>query len=582
MTLEILQALPQSAAADLVALSERHAASDPRFLEGAEAILMEVDWSTRRLLLSSVIGQMFPLEQLVPDAFKEWRPVVQDAFAFFAASLSPSRLVPKLLQQLQLSPDTQIEKRIALFVERTPSLHKIGQILARNRHLDRRLKQQLTRFENHIRDVEFEAIAQTIRAFAGPGFQELEVQLEERVLAEASVAAVVAFSWRRPGQERRSRGVFKVLKPYVREYIAEETRIIGDFLDQLQQRPDYSSLRKLRVRELLLDASELIAQEIQLVNEQRHLTLAAQRYAATAEIQVPVLIPELSRPDMTAMSYLPGRKISDCVRFAPLQCRKLMQRLVEWILLRPLFDANEIAIFHGDPHPGNILFDPSTGQLQLLDWALVEALSRVHRRHLILLLCGVMLRDEEMLLDALRAFCKDDLDQDSEQLHTLRGTVRVLFFSRTRRYSSSITSMNEASLSQNGWIVAALADQDGREFGGAHGWEFARQALGAVPEGLVVGRCACVLGPGEVAVRRDRLRGGGVGEAVQRVAERGLGQGGAQLLAAEAAQFEQQEGVVVELAGEAIVDAGDVLAGVGVVGAGAVGEFEVLAIAGQQ
>ena len=53
-----------------------------------------------------------------------------------------------------------------------------------------------------------------------------------------------------------------------------------------------------------------------------------------------------------------------------------------------------------------------------------------------------------------------------------------------------------------------------------------------------------------------------------------------EMRAGQAAQFEQQEGVPVQLRRQAVVDAGDVLAGVVVVRAGAGGEGEVLAAAG--
>jgi hypothetical protein len=59
----------------------------------------------------------------------------------------------------------------------------------------------------------------------------------------------------------------------------------------------------------------------------------------------------------------------------------------------PLLSAEENAIFHGDPHAGNLLYSNRTGDLIILDWALRERLSREQRRHLALLFLMVGLRD---------------------------------------------------------------------------------------------------------------------------------------------------------------------------------------------
>jgi ubiquinone biosynthesis protein len=59
----------------------------------------------------------------------------------------------------------------------------------------------------------------------------------------------------------------------------------------------------------------------------------------------------------------------------------------------PSLAAQEDAIFHGDPHAGNLLYNNRTGELTIIDWALRERLSRDQRRHLALLFLMVSLRD---------------------------------------------------------------------------------------------------------------------------------------------------------------------------------------------
>jgi predicted unusual protein kinase regulating ubiquinone biosynthesis (AarF/ABC1/UbiB family) len=67
--------------------------------------------------------------------------------------------------------------------------------------------------------------------------------------------------------------------------------------------------------------------------------------------------------------------------------------LVEALVAVPLLTPTEEAVFHGDPHAGNLLYDTHSGELIVIDWALRERLSREQRRHLALLFLMVSVRD---------------------------------------------------------------------------------------------------------------------------------------------------------------------------------------------
>jgi ubiquinone biosynthesis protein len=69
----------------------------------------------------------------------------------------------------------------------------------------------------------------------------------------------------------------------------------------------------------------------------------------------------------------------------------------------PLFSADSEALFHADPHPGNLLYNSRTDELVILDWALCERLSRQQRRQLALLLLMLGLRDSAGVVRAVQA-----------------------------------------------------------------------------------------------------------------------------------------------------------------------------------
>ncbi len=159
--------------------------------------------------------RMVPVELLVPEEYRQWRPLVRDAMQFVVSRLSPARLAPKVVEQIELSPDTPPEVRLLRFISKVPGLQKIGQVLARNRKLDPRVRHTLAELENGISDAGVDEIRAIIIEELGRQLEVYAVEIDSTIFCEASVSAIVRFTWRNPQSKKRERGVFKVLKPYI-------------------------------------------------------------------------------------------------------------------------------------------------------------------------------------------------------------------------------------------------------------------------------------------------------------------------------------------------------------------------------
>src|SRR5947209_14625606 len=143
------------------------------------------------------------LEAIVPDCYAEFRPIVADALSFFLEYLSPPRLADVFQAQAQLPVDTGLPRRLVLFLHACPALHKIGQILARNRHFDpelRRHLQELESLEPHTPAEEWRPILERELA---PFVEKYHFRVHEASLAEASVAIVVPLTWCDPADGQR-------------------------------------------------------------------------------------------------------------------------------------------------------------------------------------------------------------------------------------------------------------------------------------------------------------------------------------------------------------------------------------------
>jgi ubiquinone biosynthesis protein len=125
--------------------------------------------SMRDTMARWIVDEIVPVERLVPKAYVKWRPPVRDAMMFVVARLSPARLAPKLLEQLELPPKTSAEVRLLRLIAKVPGLQKLGQVIARNQHLRPALRNALARLENGIRDVRPEDVVAIIRQELGHG-----------------------------------------------------------------------------------------------------------------------------------------------------------------------------------------------------------------------------------------------------------------------------------------------------------------------------------------------------------------------------------------------------------------------------
>ena len=341
-----------------------------------------------------IVDEIVPVERLVPQAYENWRPPVRDAMMFVVARLSPARLAPKLLEQLELPLNTSAEQRLLRLIARVPGLQKLGQVIARNQHLRPALRNALARLENGIRDVRPEDVVTIIRQELGPRLEKYSVDIAPVILSEASVSAVVRFTWLDPGSGQRERGVFKVLKPHIPEYFAEDM----DYLQGLaqyfgDQHHHYGFPAKL-LPDTFKKVRRLLRHEVNFVREQKTLLEAWSLYRSMKGVRVPRLIQPLCTSRITALTEERGIKVTNAAARLPAsRRRKVAEQLIEALVAVPLLAAQEDAIFHGDPHAGNLLYNNRSGELTIIDWALRERLSRDQRRHLALLFLMVTLRD---------------------------------------------------------------------------------------------------------------------------------------------------------------------------------------------
>src|SRR5208282_2550738 len=368
----------------------------------------------REAMARWIVDSIVPVTRLVPQAYAPWRPPVRDAMMFVVAHLSPARLAPKLQEQLELPLNTTAEQRLLRLIAKVPGLQKLGQVIARNQHLRPALRNALARLENGIRDVRPEDVVAIIQKELGPRVEKYSVKIAPAILSEASVSAVVRFTWidpekidpksinpksidpgrADPARGKREHGVFKVRKPHIPESFAEDMDYLQGLAQYFGDQHHRYGFPPTLLPDTFKKVRRLLRHEVNFAREQKTLVEAFRLYRTMKGVRVPRLIQPLCSPRITALTEERGIKVTNAAARLPAARRtKVAEQLIEALVAVPLLAEQEDVIFHGDPHAGNLLYDNHSGELTIIDWALRERLSRDQRRHLALLFLMVTLRD---------------------------------------------------------------------------------------------------------------------------------------------------------------------------------------------
>ncbi len=222
------------------------------------------------------------LDRLLPASLAAWHPLVADGVAFFLGRLPAHRLEAILADQLALPEDADAAVRLVTLLAQCPTLHKLGQVLARNRQLPDEVRRQLQTLESLLPATPMEQVLGRLHDELPDS---MPVDIAQHALAEGSVAVILPFTYKEHGEMRD--GVFKILKPGIEEKFGDEIDVWRELGTFLEERGRHLGLPALDYRRTLDSVRELLGLEIHLEVEQRNLRAARALYAHEPRILIP-------------------------------------------------------------------------------------------------------------------------------------------------------------------------------------------------------------------------------------------------------------------------------------------------------
>ncbi|AMA73784.1 MULTISPECIES: ABC1 kinase family protein [Aneurinibacillus] len=178
---------------------------------------------------------------------------------------------------------------------------------------------------------------------------------------------------------------------------------------------------------LYRELERTVSRELDFRKEHAYAKRFAQMYERDDKVQVPHYYEEWITRRILVMEWVEGAKVTD---HAFLEAHRIdrddiVQRLTNMFLQQVLIHG----FFHADLHPGNIFIRPD-GTIVLLDFGMVGEIRQESRKHIQTLIQAVVLKDYDLMVQALDAlhFLAPHADKEQVKLALQHGLE--MYFNR--------------------------------------------------------------------------------------------------------------------------------------------------------
>jgi ubiquinone biosynthesis protein len=376
------------------------------------------------------------LARLLPVAYAHFARPVKEGLVEFLCGLPMSAQEQIVADQAVLPFDATLSVRLGALARDCPVLHKLGQVLARDGRLAPELRHELRQLESLPSTVDLDTIRTILTDELGP-LDELGITLLPPAIAEASVAVVIPY--RDDGDPTAPEGVFKILKPGIEQRMDLELDLLAQVGSTLDSRCKDLSIPHLDYRETFNHVRAKLSLEVRLDLEQQHLAEAKACYADQPAVQIPTLYPYCT-PRVTAMERVFGEKITDHPLESDSKKHRLARLVTRALLAESVFSPAHWAMFHSDPHAGNLIYTRD-GRLAILDWSLVGHLGEAERIAMGQIVLAAVMLEPERIVELLA------------QLDERRSVDRAVL---ERIVDDSLRRIRRGQLPGITWLVALL------------------------------------------------------------------------------------------------------------------------------
>ncbi|GAF83749.1 unnamed protein product, partial [marine sediment metagenome] len=193
--------------------------------------------------------------------------------------------------------------------------------------------------------------------------------------------------------------VIKVQRPGIGEEIKLDMQLLHWLAESLETL--MPELRAYRPSMLVTELEQMLTRELDYINEASATARFAGAFEDDSGIRIPRVYWEYTGPRVLTLEALAGTNVEKLLHDSDAQSvgvdRRLVARRLADCYLKQIF---ELGIFHADPHPGNILVEPS-GVVGLIDFGQVGTITDEFMTELIVIVYAGVNNEIDVVIDAL-------------------------------------------------------------------------------------------------------------------------------------------------------------------------------------
>ncbi|HET9551957.1 MAG TPA: AarF/ABC1/UbiB kinase family protein [Anaeromyxobacteraceae bacterium] len=280
-----------------------------------------------------------------------------------------------------------------LLAELGTTFTKLGQLLStRPDLLPAHWVEELEALQDDCPPLPIADVRRTIEAGLGQPVEALFAELDPAPLASASIAQV-----HRARTHAGEQVAVKVQRPDIRERIDSDLALLYYLAKLLEAVVEETGVYTPTA--VIEEFDRTIHEELDFENEARNARAMREAAAGREFVVIPRVHDALSSSTVLTLDFVEGTKLNDVSAARGFDLEKVARTIIE-ASFRQLF---EDGLFHGDPHPGNILVLPGE-RIALLDFGLVGRLTRVQQEALVTLIVAIALRDPDAVARLINRF----------------------------------------------------------------------------------------------------------------------------------------------------------------------------------
>lgn len=290
-------------------------------------------------------------------------------------------------EKVEVSPEAQrasTARRFRMLLnDLGPTFVKLGQVLStRADLLPAEFIDELSLLQDNVDPIPLEQIHAQIRDSLGKDAKELFKQIDEVPLAAASIAQV-----HRAVTLEGDEVVVKVQRPGIAANIDSDLAVLRNLARLLEAVVEETGI--YTPTGIVDEFDRAIHEELDFVNEATNIRAFLENHRERPYLKIPKVYSSLSSRTVLTLEFIRGVKINQA-ELSDEDRKTIAQHILE-ASFRQLFDDG---LFHGDPHPGNLLLLEGN-RLALLDFGIVGRLSRPMQETLVMLCLAVALKDSD-------------------------------------------------------------------------------------------------------------------------------------------------------------------------------------------